>query len=280
MFIQTEATTDDNVMRFFPGAEVSPEGQLDFDTTEAAKQRSPLAADLLAMEDISAVSFTAEEIIVTKEAAVEWFHLKPSVLGAIMEHFITGKPVVLPAGDTTAQPVATEDADADPQIVHQVREVIDTRITPALAGEGNVTYHALQGSVLYIEMDGIAGTHISAISNMIRHYVPEVTTVRDVKQPAGEGLSTETGQKIQRIIDEKINPAVASHGGYITLIDVKEHQVFVELGGGCQGCGMANVTLKQGIEVAIKEDMPHITEVLDVTDHGGGDNPYYKPSKK
>jgi Fe/S biogenesis protein NfuA len=84
---------------------------------------------------------------------------------------------------------------------------------------------------------------------------------------------------IQKVIEERINPAVASHGGWVALVGVQDNTAFVQLGGGCQGCGMVNVTLKQGIEVMIKEAVPHITQVLDTTDHAGGQNPYYQPSK-
>lgn len=84
---------------------------------------------------------------------------------------------------------------------------------------------------------------------------------------------------IEKVITEKINPAVASHGGWVALVGVKDSVAFVQLGGGCQGCGMVNVTLKQGIEVMIKEAVPQITQVLDTTDHAGGTNPYYQPSK-
>jgi Fe/S biogenesis protein NfuA len=87
-------------------------------------------------------------------------------------------------------------------------------------------------------------------------------------------------RQIQEILDAKINPAVASHGGHVSLIDVQEGTVFVELGGGCQGCGMANVTLKHGIESVLKDEIPEIEEILDVTDHAGGRNPYYAPSSK
>ena len=85
---------------------------------------------------------------------------------------------------------------------------------------------------------------------------------------------------VQRLLDEEINPAVASHGGYISLVDVQEDIVYIRLEGGCQGCGMADVTLKQGIETAIIREMPDITAVRDVTDHAGGSNPYYQPSQK
>ena len=87
-------------------------------------------------------------------------------------------------------------------------------------------------------------------------------------------------QEIQRIFDEQVNPQIAAHGGYVQLLEVQGSKAYIEMGGGCQGCGMANVTLKQGVEVAVKEQLPEIEELIDVTDHQSGDNPYYKPSKK
>ena len=86
-------------------------------------------------------------------------------------------------------------------------------------------------------------------------------------------------QKIQELIDERINPAVAAHGGHIDLLDVTDDTIYVHMGGGCQGCGMANVTLKHGIEAMIQEAFPEITRVIDSTDHAAGTNPYYQPSK-
>ncbi len=86
-------------------------------------------------------------------------------------------------------------------------------------------------------------------------------------------------EKIQQIIDERINPSVASHGGFISLIDVKDNTAYIQFGGGCQGCGMVDVTLKQGVEVLLKEAVPEIEQILDVTDHADGENPYYQPSK-
>lgn len=85
--------------------------------------------------------------------------------------------------------------------------------------------------------------------------------------------------EIQALIDAQINPGVASHGGFVELLDVKDSRVYVRMGGGCQGCGMADVTLKQGIETIIIADVPEITAVIDETDHASGDNPYYKPAK-
>jgi len=85
--------------------------------------------------------------------------------------------------------------------------------------------------------------------------------------------------RVQKILDEMINPAVAGHGGYVELLDVKDNFVYLMLGGGCQGCGMVNVTLKHGIEATLKEEIPQIAGVIDQTDHAGGTNPFYQPSK-
>ncbi len=81
--------------------------------------------------------------------------------------------------------------------------------------------------------------------------------------------------KLQNLFDVKVNPAIASHGGTAELVDVKDGSVYIRMGGGCQGCGMASMTLRQGIEKAIREEVPEIEDVLDVTDHGSGENPYY-----
>ncbi len=88
-----------------------------------------------------------------------------------------------------------------------------------------------------------------------------------------------TAQAVQEVIDSRINPGLAGHGGFITLLDVRDSTAYISLGGGCQGCGMVDVTLKQGIEVMIKEDVPAIERIIDTTDHAGGSNPYYQPSK-
>lgn len=92
-------------------------------------------------------------------------------------------------------------------------------------------------------------------------------------------LESPEAKAVQKILDTEINPSVASHGGFITLVDVKDQVAYIRLGGGCQGCGMADVTLKQGVAVAIKKAIPEIKEVLDVTDHAGGNNPYFTPGK-
>jgi len=86
-------------------------------------------------------------------------------------------------------------------------------------------------------------------------------------------------ERVQHLLDTSINPGVAGHGGFVRLVDVQDNVVYLQMGGGCQGCGMADVTLKAGIESLIKEEIPEVTEVLDTTDHAAGRNPYYTPSK-
>jgi Fe/S biogenesis protein NfuA len=100
------------------------------------------------------------------------------------------------------------------------------------------------------------------------------------------GMSTESPDKsadlksrVQEIIDTMINPAVAGHGGFVELIEVQDNRVYLQMGGGCQGCGAADITLKSGIERLIKEELPEVTEVLDTTDHSSGTNPYYTAGK-
>lgn len=98
--------------------------------------------------------------------------------------------------------------------------------------------------------------------------------------PPAPNLESPEAQLIQKLIDEKINPSVAGHGGHVTLVDVKDDTIYVCLSGGCQGCGMATATLRHGIEVMIKQAFPAIKRVVDVTDHAGGVDPYYQPSNQ
>jgi len=102
----------------------------------------------------------------------------------------------------------------------------------------------------------------------------------NIKPIGSEAPSGELAQRVAQVIEARINPAVASHGGRVSLVDVRDKTVFVELQGGCQGCGMARVTLKQGIERLIKEMIPEVADVIDITDHTLGRNPYYQASKK
>jgi Fe-S cluster biogenesis protein NfuA len=106
------------------------------------------------------------------------------------------------------------------------------------------------------------------------------------KPPVSEAVSQsqlpaeELRRRVQQVLDTLINPAVAAHGGVVTLLDVSNNAVFLEFGGGCQGCGMVSVTLKYGVERTIREEVPEVGEILDTTDHAAGRNPYYAPSSK
>jgi Fe/S biogenesis protein NfuA len=93
-------------------------------------------------------------------------------------------------------------------------------------------------------------------------------------------LSGDVAQRVLQVLDQQINPSIASHGGHAELVAVEEATAFLRLSGGCQGCGMASVTLSQGIEVVIKEQVPEIQRVVDVTDHASGENPYFESAKK
>lgn len=102
----------------------------------------------------------------------------------------------------------------------------------------------------------------------------------EVRNPRLEaaGAAARTGpiaERVQRVLDERINPGVAAHGGHITLVGVQENVVYLEMGGGCQGCGLARVTLRQGVERMIREAVPEVVEIRDVTDHAAGENPFY-----
>ena len=101
----------------------------------------------------------------------------------------------------------------------------------------------------------------------------------NIENPNTPTWDNPKAQQIQELIDERINPAVAAHGGQIELLNVEEDSIYIHMGGGCQGCGMANVTLKHGIEAMIQEVFPEIKHVIDTTDHASGENPYYSPSK-
>ncbi len=108
---------------------------------------------------------------------------------------------------------------------------------------------------------------------------PLPPAARVVDRPDAD-LSGEIPQRVIQVLEEQINPTIAAHGGHAELVAVEDSIAYLRLGGGCQGCGMASVTLSQGIEVAILDMVPEITEVIDVTDHASGDNPYYEAAKK
>jgi Fe/S biogenesis protein NfuA len=92
-------------------------------------------------------------------------------------------------------------------------------------------------------------------------------------------MDEEIREKVQNLIENAINPAIAGHGGFVDLLDVNDKVVYLSMGGGCQGCGMADVTLRHGIEALLRDEIPEIAEVVDATDHTAGDNPFYAPAK-
>ena len=159
----------------------------------------------------------------------------------------------------------------------EIREIVDTRIRPAAKdGGGDITFRAFKDGVAYLRFEGPAYGLMQAVENMLKHYVPEVEDVRDaIDLEERPGLQTEEGKAILKLLEDHINPQVAGHGGHISLIDVKENTAFVRLEGGCQGCTASSATLRQGVEVEIKKLVPSIAQVVDVTDHSAGANPYY-----
>jgi Fe-S cluster biogenesis protein NfuA len=273
MFIQTETTNDPAIVRFLPGRPVTGSRTIAFTDPEDTDV-SPLAARLFTVDGVGGVTLGRDHVTVAKTDDADWEALRPAVLRAIMEHFMAGDPVL---SDDAA---ASDDGD---DVVGQIRELIDTRIQPAVSQNGGaVIFQGFEDGIVLLDMEGPAVAMKLGIENMLKHYVPEVETVQSfeeyerLKSPA---MNTPEALSIRRILDEDVNPAVASHGGHIALIDVKPDTVYIRLEGGCQGCGMADMTLKNGVEVAIKQAVPAITAVLDVTDHAGGDNPYYQPGK-
>lgn len=183
MFIQTEATPNPATLKFLPGEPVLGQGAADFPTHEAAAA-SPLARRIFAVEGVAAVFLGADFISVTKTDAVEWQHIRPAILGAVMEHYHSGAPAIA-GGATEAHRDATG-PDAD--IVRQIKDLLDTRVRPAVAQDGgDITFHGFDRGVVYLHMKGAcAGCPSSTrtlkmgIENLLRHYIPEVTEVRPV----------------------------------------------------------------------------------------------------
>lgn len=189
MFIQTEATPNPATLKFLPGVPVMPTGAVEFSDQEDA-ERSPLAAQLFRIPGVSGVFFGHDFISVTKEGVDEegfdWQHLKPAILGTIMEHFVTGKPVMTEGmGDVDLE----EDfEEADIEIVNTIKELLDTRVRPAVAQDGgDITFHGFRDGIVYLHMRGAcAGCPSSTatlkhgIQNLLKHFIPEVQEVQPV----------------------------------------------------------------------------------------------------
>jgi Fe-S cluster biogenesis protein NfuA len=184
MFIQTEQTPNPATLKFLPGRTVIPSGTANFpDAVSAA--RSPLAQKLFALDGVTGVFFGYDFVTVTKALEIDWYALKPAVLGVIMEVFTTGEPIMLADAATTGESTA---AAEDDDIVSQIKELIDTRVRPAVAQDGgDIIFHGFEEGVVYLHMQGSCSgcpsstaTLKSGIENMLRHYIPEVSEVRAI----------------------------------------------------------------------------------------------------
>jgi len=188
MFIQTESTPNPATLKFLPGREVMGEGAVADFPDRAAAARSPLANALFAIPEVARVFFGSDFISVTK-AHGDWLQLKPAILGAIMEHFTRGLPLIEGGAEETEEEEKTYSAD-DAEIVSQIKELIETRVRPAVAGDG--------GDIIFKSFDsgsGVVSLHLqgscagcpsstitlkNGIENMLRHYIPEVSAVESV----------------------------------------------------------------------------------------------------
>jgi Fe-S cluster biogenesis protein NfuA len=182
MFIQTEATPNPATLKFLPGRPVLGDGVLDIpDPSDAAK--SPLAERLFALPGVTGVFLGSDFITVTK-ADGDWQHIKPAILGAIMEHFMSGAPVVADGAGAAVADEFFEAKDAD--TVATIKELIETRVRPAVANDGgDITFRGFKDGIVYLDMKGsCAGCPSSTatlkhgIQNLLRHFVPDVVEVR------------------------------------------------------------------------------------------------------
>ncbi|MBV1704228.1 MAG: NifU family protein [Hyphomicrobiales bacterium] len=185
MFIETEATPNPATLKFLPGQPVLPDGALDLRSPEDAKS-SPLASALFEVDGVSGVFFGGDFISVTKSAG-EWPHLKPAILGAIMEHFLSGAPLLVQGA--RAPQAGDEFFDAkDGETVAAIKELIETRVRPAVAGDGgDIAFRGFRDGTVYLAMKGACSgcpsstaTLKHGIQNLLHHYLPEVQSVEQV----------------------------------------------------------------------------------------------------
>lgn len=185
MFIQTEQTPNPATLKFLPGVAVLPGATANFTGAEQAEGKSPLAEKLFRIGGVEGIYFGADFITITKSDEKDWYLLKPSILGAVMEHFTAGDPVMV--ADAGSDAAARPDEDDD-EIVQQIKELLETRVRPAVAQDGgDIVYQGFESGVVYLQMQGACAgcpsstmTLKSGVENMLRHYIPEVTEVRAV----------------------------------------------------------------------------------------------------
>ncbi len=183
MFIQTEDTPNPAALKFLPGRPVLDSGVADF-TNRTAAESSPLARLLFEIEGVDGVFLGSDFVTVTKGADKSWQVLKPMVLGAVMDHFTSGAPV-MEAGAAAADDEEFSDEGVDEEIISQIKELIDTRVRPAVAQDGgDIVYRGFKNGTVYLNLRGsCAGCPSSTatlkmgIENMLKHYVPEVQSV-------------------------------------------------------------------------------------------------------
>ncbi len=194
MFIQTEPTPNPETLKFLPGVTVLPSGSFDY-SGPAEAEASPLAQSLFAIEGVSGV-FLGHDFVSVSKGEAEWFHLKPLILGALMEHFSKGLPVVIsslveaPEAEAAAGGAAAgpEPDSADGEVVAQINELLETRVRPVVAQDGgDIVFHAFDQGIVYLHMRGACAGCPSAtitlkngIERMLQHFLPEVTEVRAV----------------------------------------------------------------------------------------------------
>jgi Fe-S cluster biogenesis protein NfuA len=183
MFIQTETTPNPATLKFLPGQTILANGTADF-ASAAETDRSPLAARLFEVPGVARVFLGSDFVSVTKAEGEEWHILKPAILGALMEHLTAGRPIIEgAAGD--AAPSGAEDSE----IVKEIKELLDTRVRPAVAQDGgDITYRGFEAGIVYLHMQGsCAGCPSSTatlkmgIENLLKHYIPEVQGVEAVQ---------------------------------------------------------------------------------------------------
>jgi Fe-S cluster biogenesis protein NfuA len=184
MFIETEGTPNPATLKFLPGRDVMGTGTADFATAGVA-ERSPLATALFQLPGVARVFLGGDFVTITKSDLSDWQALRPQVLGAIMEHFVAGRPVIETADEGALEDVAPEDAE----IVEQIKELLDTRVRPAVAMDGgDIVFRGYREGVVMLHMQGAcsgcpssSATLKHGIENMLKHYVPEVIAVKQVE---------------------------------------------------------------------------------------------------
>jgi NFU1 iron-sulfur cluster scaffold homolog, mitochondrial len=184
MFIETEGTPNPATLKFLPGRYVMGDGTADF-ATLASAERSPLASALFALPGVARVFLGGDFITVTKTDASSWQALKPQVLAAVMEHFVAGRPAIEGGAEEV---LAEEIAPEDEEIVAQIKELLDTRVRPAVASDGgDIVFRGYREGIVKLHMQGAcsgcpssSATLKHGIENMLRHYVPEVVAVEQV----------------------------------------------------------------------------------------------------